>query len=258
MSNTAMTPDQFFDALDKLFGTDDGYENHLKRIKGLKKENEKLLGVIDSVKAHLGDDEHVVISTPLKYAPIVNAIERLKKQNELLNQNRELLKEQNELLIQKHQKSIDIFKEEIEKGTRASKDAVKFMNENELLKKELELYKQAESLIQPFENPQALSVKIKELKLNYQDLQDKVEELEESDDEVSLFNDIEKIEELEASLKSTENYWKSKYENEESTNKMLNDAIINHTEILDELRDYLSNFEGDVLEVFDKIVNSTD
>ena len=273
MSNTAMTPDQFFDELDKLFGTDDGYENHLKRIKGLKKENEKLVGVIDSVKAHLDDDEHVVISTPLKYAPIVNAIERLKKKNELLNQNRELLKEQNELLIQKHQKSIDIFKEEIEKGTRASKDAVKFMNENELLKKELELYKQAESLIQPFENPQALSVKIKELKQKNDELVDNWNDLHERADEVfealknwrdnaqivvPLEEHEQKIEELQTQLQSTENYWKSKYENEESTNKMLNDAIINHTEILDELRTYLSNFEGDVLEVFDKIVNSTD
>lgn len=31
-----MTPDQFFDALDELFGTDDGYVNHLERIKKLK------------------------------------------------------------------------------------------------------------------------------------------------------------------------------------------------------------------------------
>ena len=29
---TTMTPDQFFDALDELFGTDDGYVHHLKRI----------------------------------------------------------------------------------------------------------------------------------------------------------------------------------------------------------------------------------
>ncbi len=36
-----MTPDQFFDALDELFGTDDGYVNHLKRIKNLIYQNEK-------------------------------------------------------------------------------------------------------------------------------------------------------------------------------------------------------------------------
>ena len=31
-----MTPDQFFDELDKIFGCDDGYINHLQRIKELK------------------------------------------------------------------------------------------------------------------------------------------------------------------------------------------------------------------------------
>jgi chromosome segregation ATPase len=314
MSNTAMTPDQFFDELDKLFGTDDGYENHLKRIKGLKEENAELKELSDGIMNEEGTQHILGINPYEKFCQAMCELDfdeslicelkkeraELKENIELLNKQLELQEKKSELLRDKHQKSIDIFKEEIEKGTRASKDAVKFMKENEKLlgvidsvkahleddehvvistplkyapivnaierlkkeneqlKKELDLYKEAESLIQPFENPQALSVKIKELKLNYQDLQDKVEELEESDDEVSLFNDIEKIEELEASLKSTENYWKSKYENEESTNKMLNDAIINHTEILDELRTYLSNFEGDVLEVFDKIVNSTD
>lgn len=37
-----MTPDQFFDALDELFGKEDGYICHLDRIKKLKEENEKL------------------------------------------------------------------------------------------------------------------------------------------------------------------------------------------------------------------------
>ncbi len=33
-----MTPDQFFDELDKMFGSDDGYIKHLERIKKLKQE----------------------------------------------------------------------------------------------------------------------------------------------------------------------------------------------------------------------------
>ena len=35
-----MTPDQFFDELDKIFGCDDGYVNHLQRIKELKAEKD--------------------------------------------------------------------------------------------------------------------------------------------------------------------------------------------------------------------------
>ncbi len=35
-----MTPDQFFDELDKVFGCDDGYIHHLKRIKELKEEKD--------------------------------------------------------------------------------------------------------------------------------------------------------------------------------------------------------------------------
>jgi len=37
-----MSPDQFFDELDKLFGSDDGYIKHLERIKILKEEEDKL------------------------------------------------------------------------------------------------------------------------------------------------------------------------------------------------------------------------
>jgi hypothetical protein len=37
-----MTPEQFFDHLDEIFGCDDGYINHLQRIKGLKEEIEEL------------------------------------------------------------------------------------------------------------------------------------------------------------------------------------------------------------------------
>ena len=210
-----MTPDQFFDELNKLFGTDDGYENHLKRIKETKKQNEKLQGVIDSVKAHLDDEEHVVISTPLKYAPIVNAIERLKKQNAELQTDLEDEKEEH-------------------------------------ANTEYDLEKLRESL-EPLD-----------------EMMDKIKDVNEYEHVVDYVNGLHEknIELKEASLiqfTRAQRYYESinelqeKYENEESTNKMLNEAIINHTEMLDELRTYLSNFDGDEVEVFDKIVKgSTD
>ncbi len=42
MSNDeSMTPDQFFDELDKIFGSNDGYIHHLQRIKDLKRKMEE-------------------------------------------------------------------------------------------------------------------------------------------------------------------------------------------------------------------------
>jgi hypothetical protein len=43
----SMTPDQFFDELDKIFGSNDGYMCHLQRIKNLKEANEKLKEELD-------------------------------------------------------------------------------------------------------------------------------------------------------------------------------------------------------------------
>ena len=181
----------------------------------LKKQNEKLQGVIDSIKAHLDDEEHVVISTPLKYAPIVNAIERLKKQNAELQTDLEDEKEEH-------------------------------------ANTEYDLEKLRESL-EPLD-----------------EMMDKIKDVNEYEHVVDYVNGLhgKNIELKEASLiqfTRAQRYYESinelqeKYENEESTNKMLNEAIINHTEMLDELRTYLSNFDGDEVEVFDKIVKgSTD
>ena len=162
MSNTAMTPDQFFDELDKLFGTDDGYENHLKRIKELKAQNEQLKSDLEDEK-----EEHETTKYDLEW--LQGELEPL---DEMMDKIRD---------VTKYQHVVDYV--------------------NGLHQKNLE---------------------------------------------------------LEESVQSTENYWKSKFENEQSTNKMLNDAIINHTEILDEIRQYLSLFDGDEVEVFDEIVNATD
>ena len=40
--DSTMDENAFFDALDEVFGTDDGYVHHLERIKKMKEENEKL------------------------------------------------------------------------------------------------------------------------------------------------------------------------------------------------------------------------
>ena len=190
MSNTAMTPDQFFDELDKLFGTDDGYENHLKRIKELKKQNEQLEYELDEEK-----EEH----ENTKYD-----LEKLQGDLEPLDEMMDKIKE-----VTEYEHVVDYV--------------------NGLHQKNLEL-------------------------------QEKLDEYKEcAGDMTNVKVLVAQVAELEHALESTENYWKSKFENEESTNKMLNDAIINHTEILDELREYLSRFDGDEVEVFDKIVKgSTD
>lgn len=41
MSDTTMTPEQFFDQLDEIFGEVDGYINHLQRIKELQEQYSK-------------------------------------------------------------------------------------------------------------------------------------------------------------------------------------------------------------------------
>jgi regulator of replication initiation timing len=51
MERACMTPDQFFDHLDKLFGCDDGYIPHLERIRALIEENEKLKAENEKLEA---------------------------------------------------------------------------------------------------------------------------------------------------------------------------------------------------------------
>jgi len=54
-----MTPDQFFDALDELFGKEDGYICHLDRIKKLKEENEKLEEENSNLKAEIESRDEI-------------------------------------------------------------------------------------------------------------------------------------------------------------------------------------------------------
>ena len=61
-STVAMTPDEFFDELDKLFGSDDGYIKHLERIKKLKEEKKKLKEEKKKLKEDLKMKEDISIA----------------------------------------------------------------------------------------------------------------------------------------------------------------------------------------------------
>ena len=86
-----MTPEQFFDELDKLFGTDDGYVNHLKRIKleiGIKEEMEENWLSEEDVSAQV-DPLYEEIKTVKKNA--MKQVNKLNKQiKELKAENKEL------------------------------------------------------------------------------------------------------------------------------------------------------------------------
>ena len=237
----------------------------------LKKQNEKLQGVIDSVKAHLDDEEHVVISTPLKYAPIVNAIERLKKQNaELKEETEGIMNEegtQHILGINAYEKFCQAMCE-----LNFDEDMISEMKTDvtELKEKIAELQTDLEDEKEEHANTEYDLEKLRESLEPLDEMMDKIKDVNEYEHVVDYVNGLhgKNIELKEASLiqfTRAQKYYESinelqeKYENEESTNKMLNEAIINHTEMLDELRTYLSNFDGDEVEVFDKIVKgSTD
>jgi len=223
MSNTDMTQEQFFDELDKLFGTDDGYINHLERIK----------------EAVSGDTMIRNHPYPTK---LRNENEKLKAEAcdyESMRKHRDTLLEESEerfMKIRNLEEEVTRLKEE---SDHIQSDLEDEQEEHHWTQNDLEQLKE------DLEPLQAMMDMIKDVN-EYKDVVDYVYGLH------------GKNLELEESAQSTENYWKSKYENEQSTNKMLNDAIINHSEILDELRTYLSNFDGDEVEVFDKIVKSTD
>jgi len=179
-----MTPDQFFEELDKLFGTDDGYENHLKRIKELKEQEDECV----EFKKNL-DEIVVSLKEFREKAPIVVPLE------------------EHEQKIAELETDLEDEKEEHENT-------------------EYDLEKLRESL----------------------------EPLDEMMDKIKDVTDYEHVVDYVNGLHQKNIELEEKFENEQSTNKMLNDAIIDYTEMLDELHTYLSNFDGDVLEVFTHIV----
>jgi cell shape-determining protein MreC len=84
MSDTTMTPEQFFDHLDEIFGCVDGYINHLQRIKELKEENERLEALKkEELEAIVKSDA----GTMKLYGDIVSLME---KNTELQEENKKL------------------------------------------------------------------------------------------------------------------------------------------------------------------------
>jgi len=290
MSNTDMTQEQFFDELDELFGTYDGYINHLERIKEavsgdtmirnhpyptklrneneeLKKQNAELKELTDGIMNEEGTQHILGCNAYEKFCQAMselnfdeNWISEMKVEHTRLKEESDHIQSDLEDEQEEHhwtQNDLEQLKEDLEplqemmdkiKDVNEYKDVVDYVNG--LHGKNLELQ---EKLEEPDVDWKVIAKNKTKILMKY---------LPDYNPAFYPGSDIENLEEcfkkLKESAQSTENYWKSKYENEQSTNKMLNEAIINHSEILDELRTYLSNFDGDEVEVFDKIVKSTD
>jgi len=68
---TTMTTDQFFNQLDEIFGTDDGYINHLERIKALKEQLNHYQDACEEINTICGCDP---------CDPAVNSVSDLKQE----------------------------------------------------------------------------------------------------------------------------------------------------------------------------------
>ena len=103
MSDTTMTPEQFFDELDKLFGCDDGYLNHLQRIKDLKVQFEGVKeGLAQKFYKHYDEMDYDKMYIAKTVGPhLGNMVDHLMEENKTLKQQLEEikdLKEENEKL----------------------------------------------------------------------------------------------------------------------------------------------------------------
>ena len=79
------TPDEFFDALDEFFGTDDGYKNHLYRIYGMKDKIASLQvseAKCESQIEHLHQTRMELVNDAHK--DLIDRVEELMKENEKL------------------------------------------------------------------------------------------------------------------------------------------------------------------------------
>jgi len=123
---TTMTPDQFFDALDELFGTDDGYVHHLKRII----DNKHLMEHME--ESWLSEEDVSAQVDPLYEEIKTVKMKAMKQVRKLNKQNKEL---KHELMMQ--QGKYDFLKEtSINKtmDTQSTDDIIKLENENKELK----------------------------------------------------------------------------------------------------------------------------
>ena len=116
---TTMTPDQFFDALDELFGTDDGYVHHLKRIidnKHLMEHMEESWLSEEDVSAQVDPLYEEIKTVKMK---AMKQVRKLNKQNMMQQGKYDFLKETS------INKTMD---------TQSTDDIIKLENENKELK----------------------------------------------------------------------------------------------------------------------------
>jgi len=93
----SMTPDEFFDELDKFFGSNDGYMYHLERIKDLKEQKElnmsHLKDVVKKVEKLEAENEKLKEELDEKYSfSYFKQVKELTAENEKLKAENEKLK----------------------------------------------------------------------------------------------------------------------------------------------------------------------
>ena len=131
-----MTPEQFFDELDKLFGCDDGYVNHLQRIKEVIKSARTQWERADSTYEHNGE--------------LIEQVEKLEEQNKKLKWK--LIETQGALAFQ--QEYVDGDKEALKKENKElqNKIDVLIISRNQGQVKINELEEQVEELKEQVED----------------------------------------------------------------------------------------------------------
>ncbi len=127
---SAMTPDQFFDALDELFGTDDGYVNHLKRIINLKHLKE------DMEENWLSEEDVSAQVDPL-YEEIKNVKKNAMKQVHKLNKENKKLKENVKELKQENSMVRDLLQNRVPVGCIAETTYQPILEKNEGLREQV-------------------------------------------------------------------------------------------------------------------------
>ena len=125
MTDITMTPNQFFDQLNEIFDCDDGYINHLERIKKLEEENNDWKQVGDSyfietpeqldewlmASIHEDDEEYSKYMEPLELRA------QVEKQEKFIDQQ----KADHDKMVEVYDKLVKSLKEEIKKLKEVAK-----------------------------------------------------------------------------------------------------------------------------------------
>tara|TARA_R110001606_G_scaffold97375_1_gene215204 strand:+ start:2561 stop:3112 length:552 start_codon:yes stop_codon:yes gene_type:complete len=90
ISHSEDTPDEFFDALDEFFGTDDGYTHHLSRIYAMK---DKIASLQASEAKLEAENERILDRGSQVASDLFIENEKLRIENEKLKEENEELKE---------------------------------------------------------------------------------------------------------------------------------------------------------------------